>query len=873
MRRLLGPIALLAILVATVGADATGAAECRGGEAKTVDVGIAKLVGCFETTEVGEDTIHTARFADQPEGDVDLNGFFVASAYPGDGAIRVSEREQSVTAVALDDSLKPVNVQLRSLNVPVSGQKTDLGGATKLAFVAPNFGELLLDDLRLFSNGAWARALAGFLPGNAEVPILIGEDGKGSMNLLLEATGALALKGKPQSASVNITTESGKGTQLDGFELSVNEFSFGDYLSVNNLSAYYSAADRELRGDAEATWPFPRPGGKAGFKVGATLTDGRLRRLQVGANNLVIPIGTAGIIKSLSGGFESGDKDDIKFNVGAGAALGPPMWTPDGGVGDRPVGANAVLTAGSSNGAKFVRVDGDVSFMNIPLGDAKVGIYFDAGIDIGARLGIGLPSVRNNENDPFYIGAKVNGWIAGSGFQFDGSARLALLGYRLADAQVLVNNRAIGACAELLWFDVGAAYEWGRGTDIFGSSCGLARYRQKFPTAATSAAGGGRRMIRLDRNEALLRVTGEGGAPRFRLRSPDGRVLSPPASGYAAVGKDSAYFLNESENETVVAPPRNRRRWEVIPLPGSPAITGFQAAKVLPPERVRARVRGKGRTRTLTWDSTGNPNTRLVFSEEMPGGREKPILTTDKASGRFRFKPANHGNYGLRKLQVAVLHNGTPREVKKVAAYRIDRPGPIHGPRRVRAWRAGTTVHVKWPRVRGAAGYLVEVKLGRGKGRPISVLRRTGPRKHRVRFPEIPSGGRGTARVFALNADGATGKPGKTRFRTGTSIRHLRPAAQAALDSARRAGGAIALRTVCPRINLHCRIRLTLKFRGRVVARASFQQAPDTFRHVKLRPKKRALRARIRRGRLHGFRIEIAQSRYGGHHRDQAPVR
>ena len=872
MRRLLGPIGLLALLIVTIGADRPDAAGCKGGEPKTVEVGIARLVGCFETTDEDGDKVHTARFVDQPDGDVDLNGFFVASAYKGDGGILVDEREQSVTAVALDDSLRPVNVQLRSLNVPVSGRKTDLGGSTKLAFTAPSEGELLLDDLRLLSNSGWAKALAGFLPGNVEVPIRITEEGKGSMDLLLEATGALALKGKPQSATVRITTESGKGTQLDGFSFSVNEISFSDYLTLNNLSLYYSAADSEWSGDAEATWPFPRPGGKAGFKVGATLTDGRIRRVQVGANNLVIPVGTAGIITSLNGGFEAGAKsDDIKFNVGAGGSFGPPMWTPSGGVGDRPIGANATLTAGQSNGAKFVRVDGDISFMNIPLGDARVGIYFDAGIDLGARLGIGLPSVRNNENDPFYVGARVDGWVAGSGFQFDGSGRIALLGWRLADAQVLVNNRAIGTCVELFWFDVGGVYEWGGRVDTFGSSCGLARYRQKFPTAATSA-NGGRRMIRLDRNEALLRVTGKGDAPLFRLRSPDGQVIEPPATGAAVVRKDNAYFVNDLENETVVVPPRNKRRWEVIPLPGSPQITGFHAARILPSERVRARVTGRGLDRTLVWDSTGNPDTKLIFSEEMPGGREKQILTTDKARGRYRFRPAVHGNYGLRKLQVVVLHGGTPREVRKVATYRVKRPAKIPGPRKVRAWRNGTTIEVKWPRVRGASGYLVGVTVDRGDGRPVSVHRKVGPRRRLVKLPGFPSAGVATAKVFVLNAEGVAGRPGRARFHTGTRIDHLRPAAKKTLDSARPSGGTIAIRSVCPQINLHCRVELTLRFRGKVVARTSHQQAPDTFHRVKLKPRSPALRARIRRGRLHGFRVEVSLSRYGGRHAAKSPL-
>ncbi|HTU14267.1 MAG TPA: hypothetical protein VMF31_03650 [Solirubrobacterales bacterium] len=876
LRKLFAVSGLLALFVVSVAA-ATETAQptlaCKAGEGKTIDVGIVKAIGCWTKESKDGANIYTARFADQPNGEVDLNGFLVGSAYRGNGALRVNDSTNRVTGVSLDGGPKVIDVQLRSLNVPVSGSKTDLGGGVKLDFVAPNFGELVIEDLRLGSNSAWARALAGFIPGNAEVPITIGEDGKGTMHLVVEATGSLALKGKPQSVRINVETESGKGTELDGFEFSLNEVSVGRYLTVNNLNAFFSASKREWGGNAEASWPFPRPSGSAGFKIGFTMTNGSLRRLQVGVNGLMIPIGTAGVMKSLSGGFEvspNGADDGIQFNVGAGAAMGPPMWTPSGGVGDRPIGVNATLTAGRANGSYFVKVNGDMSFMNVPLGDAYMGIYFDAGADFGAAMGLGLPSFRNNPNDPFYIGTRIDGWI-GNGFQLEGGGRLSVFGWRLSDTNILVSNKVIGACAEVLWTDVGGVYEYGRGLELFGSSCGLKKYRQKFAGSSVASVSAPR-TIRLDREEVMLAVKGDGAAPRFRLISPDGRVIATPDDRDAVVREDNAFFIDEENHVTNVIPPRGPGEWKLAPLPGSADVVQVTSSRELPPEKVNAKVVGRGIDRTLVWNSAGGPDTTLSFSEEMPGGRDRHILSTGKKSGRFKFTPGYHGNYGERRLKLIVMHNDSPRETKVVNTYRVERPSPLRAPSHVRAYRDDHEVTVKWSGVKPATGYLVTTSIKPKNGKRVTFARKVGPKARSVVFKGSPGAAWATARVFALNIDGRPGRAKAKRFRPGPAIKKLDPAAQAGLDSARATGKGVVLRTVCP-TGGHCQLRLKLLLNGRTVATSRYQQAPDTFHRALVVPKDPAVLRKLAAPRPRGFALDLRQSRTAGHGTDSGRVR
>jgi len=860
---------LTTVIAVKAGAADPPTVDCKAGTYKTVEVGIVKAAACWTEEEKDGAVIHTASFNDHPRGEIDMNGFLLTNAYRLNAGIRINEKTHQVQSVVLDGPPGISDVQINSFNVPYEGERTRIGYPIKIDFVAPTTGEIVLDNLRFLSGNGWVKALGGLAwVGNVETPIKLLDEGKGSMTLTVELTGQLALQGRPQAVAINLPTAVGEGTKIDGFELNINEITIGRFFTVNGLMVAYSAADNEFSGNAEVTLPYKRgPHGDAGFVGGFSLRDGKLSRIRVGFSGMNIPLGAAATLKSAYGDFRWNPEVLVSLNASGG--IGPSIPLPTGL--KQVAGYNATLSLGFNSGWPYLQIAGGVNFADIPLGEGWVGIYSDAGVNIAGNVGIGLPSVRNNDNDPFYLGGRIEGWIGPNGFQLEGRTRFTLFGWRASEAQVLVNKRALGACVKLLFFDVGGVYEWGKSVESFGGSCGLGRYRESFAHGATISAGGSR-TVQMRKDEVMLEVKGDGEAPRFSLRSPSGREISAPETGTHAVREDNAFLIDEEGNTTYVVPPKGMKRWTLTPGSGSATVTSVRAIPKLPSERVRARVVGRGKDRTLIWRSAGGPDTHLSFTEEMPGGRDRGILTTDKANGRHRFKVTEGGHYGKRKLKVTVIHGGAPRETKVADRFRVSPPARKHGPRKVRAWRDGRTLTVRWSRVKGASGYLVMAGT-RHRGKvTANFIRSVEADRARVRIPSFPGGASAVARVFTLNRDGRTGRAGKATFRPSPRKMSLKQAGKAGVDTARRSGQGVAIRTSCP-AGGHCQTVVTLKHNGRKVGSTRFQQTPGTFHRVTVLPASKRLRRQIARGPVKGLSIVLWQKRTSGKGGDKGRVR
>lgn len=847
--------ALLAALVLTAGGAAAAGLSCDKGEARTVEVGIVKAIGCWVESTEGGDTVYTAANADQPEG-VDLNGFVLTG--PDGGGLKIDPTTGEVESVALTPGPHNDYVQLNSRNWPIKGELTPLGDPLKLGFVAPAHGELPLEDVRL-GGGAFARAVIGFSPaGNVETPVRIAEGGVGSMDLSIELTGAFSLKDKPQSVTIFLPTAPEKGTTLDGFEIKLKEIDAFKVITINNFLARYSAAKEELAAGATATLPFA---GDKGFGLGFDIQEGELTEVTMNVHGLEIPIGAppGGFVTDLGGGFRLRDRPghfELLALANIGATVGPDVPTPWGDV--APVEVDAKLEIGDVHNEFFFEIKGGVKVFRLPVGSVYLAIYSNAGIKFGAGIGVGFPSYRDNPRDPFYIGAHVDGWAGKGEFQFEGRGRVSLIGLRIFDGQILVNNRASGACWKVGPFPGGAVYRYGAGhVKTFGVGCGLDHYREKFPGGARVSAGQPQR-IRLDEGEIILEVKGAGAAPRFAMRSARGRVLRTPVGRDAVVRRGSAFFVNEGANATYVELRHPRGNWTIEPYADSAPIVGLKAGRRAPKEHVEAEVRGRGSTRTLVWRSLNRPHTRLLFTERMRDGLEIPILRTDRANGRHRFR-VRGGQFGRRALRVVVIHGYASRQSGVVDRYMVRRPAPLAAPRRVRAWRSDHTVHVRWSRVRRARGYLVEVTMKHRGKRVSSYLRRTGPGRRWIAIPHHPGGERAVTRVYALNASDALGHPGRRAFPTNPSAPNLRQAARRAVESARFRRGGVALLLRCPEGG-HCQTVVELRRRGRVLRTARLQLIPDTFHPIRLRLPRR-LAAALRRGSSPGLRVAIRMHR------------
>ncbi len=852
---------LLALVFATQAISETPA-ECKGGTHREVEVGIVKAVGCFTESSQGGATVYTGKFADQAEGHgIDLNGFVLTG--PKGGALQINAGNREVKSVAVVEGNGNDTVQLNSMNWPVVGELKALGSPIKLGFIAPEKGSVTLTQLTFGSNFVGG-ALAGLSPfGAIETPVKLEDDGKGSMDLSIMLAGYFTLKGHPQSVTIVLPTESEKGTKVDGFELSLEEIDSFKVVKINEFEAKYSAAEKLVKGSANLTFPFAGGGTKGdpnekGFGGGFALENGALTEIKASASGLKIPVGTppGGVITGIGGGFrlkngQGANNFDLALNAKMDAQFGPEVPTPWGKV--APIEVSAALGAGHKGEEWFFEIRGGVKVFRLAVGDVYLGLHSNAGVEFGVGLGIGFPSYANNENDPFYIGARVDGWVSKGHFQFEGKGRVALLSLKLFDGRILVNDRAAGACWTVIGFPGGAVYPYGGQVKDFGVGCGLDYYKEQFPQGARVSALGSR-TIQLAPAEKIIAVKGAGKAPRFTLRSGD-RVLRTPTDRDAAIQRKGfryAFFVNEETDVTHVIIPRSAGSWTITPYAGSATITSVRAGREAPKEKVSAEVSGRGAVRTLTWDSLDRPHTRLLFLERLPSGQEVPIFQTDAASGSRSFRVVTGAHYGKRDIRVVVIHGYGSRQSGLVDDYRVGKPRKLAGPKRVDAWQDGHRVHVAWSGVKGARGYLVEVTMpGKGKvSRASNYVRRAGAKQRSILIPRHPGGGVAVARVYALNRDDRQGAPGRMKFRTDPVPLSLKAATRRSVGSVHYGANAVTMRTVCPS-GPHCRVVAELRVGKRVIARERFQQNPDSFHTVRLVPRSAGGRAALRAGEAH----------------------
>lgn len=550
------------------------------------------------------------------------------------------------------------------------------------------------------------------------------------------------------------------------------------------------------------------------------------------------------------------------FDLGANAQLtaqfGPDIPSPFGKI--APIRANARFDLAYQGGELVVGIHGGLELFRIPVGDAYVVLHSNTGVQFGAGLGVGVPSLTNNPNDPFYLGLRVDGWVARGKFQLEGKGQFSLFGAKLLAGDGLINDRGIGACWTVVGVPGGAFYTWGSaGPETFGfNSCRLGDYREQFPAGATASAARAR-TFRLTQAKTVLAVRGVGSAPRFTLRSAAGRVVRVPATGLSVIARDYAVFINRRTRTTYVMLPRARGTWTVSPYRGSATVASLKAARIEPEQRVTAKVLGTGTTRTLVYNALKLPNTRLLFLEVLPDGTQLPILNTTATSGRHRFRVETGSGYGLRELRVVAVQGAGATMSRVAARYRVNPPPILRATGVLDATRDGFTVYASWMPVRGASGYLVQV-FTRRHGRMVATfVRRVSARKTTLLLPQYPAlPGRSVATVWALNSDGKLGRPRSTSFLSSPSALTLKAAAKLSVRSAFARGGAVFVNTQCPVSMAHCQVRLGLVVSGRVVVRRSYQQSPGTFLKIRLlpgRPADRRALARALAGRSRRVRV------------------
>jgi hypothetical protein len=255
-----------------------------------------------------------------------------------------------------------------------------------------------------------------------------------------------------------------------------------------------------------------------------------------------------------------------------------------------------------------------------------------------------------------------------------------------------------------------------------------------------------------ERSQAVALDTAAGAA-RVRVTGPGGVSADTPAGPGLTLTRAVRIMRSERLHQTVVGlvdPKPGDYRLEL--LPGSPPLTKVSQATDPPPAQVRARVSGRGSTRTLTYDIAPRPGQSVTFVE-VSGVARRPIGTVSGPRGSLRFTPAP--GQDRRTVIAQFTLDGIRAETRTVA--RFSPPAAsLARPTHLQVRRRGARLDVRWKAVPGATSYDVVVTAGDAQ----RITRARGP--HASLRGAVTSAGRVSVRATAPMR---VGRAASTRFR------------------------------------------------------------------------------------------------------------
>jgi hypothetical protein len=278
-------------------------------------------------------------------------------------------------------------------------------------------------------------------------------------------------------------------------------------------------------------------------------------------------------------------------------------------------------------------------------------------------------------------------WVSPDGFNLEVKGQAGFPGLGRTDPAVAVlSTLGWAACIGPEGDRVGFGRRWNDvEMDAMSDSCDVGPYRETPATA--SQAGEPGVTIRRGTKLAVLSARGDGAPPKVVVAGPGGTRIETPAGPEGVRDGGNLLVQDPRTNTThVVLRDPAPGRWTV-----AGAVTRIDVAEGLPPVRVKARVRGKGARRTLTWNAGPLPfGQRLTFVER--GGQSANVLrTTARRRGRLTFTPAP-GAGRARRIEVVVTRGGMPRLDRVLARFTVSekRLGKVQKPRvrgRILTWR------------------------------------------------------------------------------------------------------------------------------------------------------------------------------------------
>ena len=439
---------------------------------------------------------------------------------------------------------------------------------------------------------------------------------------------------------------------------------------------------------------------------------------------------------SLGAGFglKDGDFDFLKGSIGGlNAAVSPGVFLQSIGF---EVNRNPLTLAGNVGfsagpqiaGKKAVTVGGgfkavlDDPFVLELNGRAKLADRYDIGeaflryssdglFELGGKIDWDLKVA--------YASGKVSGFVDGlDAASIEGSVRgcirIKWAPDPCAGAAMIASNIGIAACVDVYLGSAGVGYDWGGDFDLFWGDCDLGPWRPAGGASSARAAAAATNSFRLrpGLRSVAFAVEGTGGSPGVTLAGPAGeRIAVSQATPRAQTGRMIAVQAGNDTTYVVVERP-SAGVW-TLSDDGAVPVRRIRQAFGLPEPSARARVSGRGASRTLSWRVRPIAGQRVRFAEigarRAQCDRQHPRVG-GKGSvppGRRRRPPPPDSRARGAERRAADQPHGRLLPGAGAAA-----PGPS---RKLRIARRGTGLVVSWKAPRPGFRHALALRLGDGR--------------------------------------------------------------------------------------------------------------------------------------------------------------
>ena len=327
-------------------------------------------------------------------------------------------------------------------------------------------------------------------------------------------------------------------------------------------------------------------------------------------------------------------------------------------------------------------------------------------LEFGGSWGINLQPL-------FSAQLTASGQLWGDGdFDIEADGNVNIADVFGGGAHVIVSNKGVIGCGNVTinyvvgstTISVGAGYHWHGGFDgpwFFNCSNNYGSYRVtdgplQVATVHDAPSASAAFTLPAGLPDAMVRVTGTGGAPAISVRGPGGAQATSGGIGQITDGSDGVVVVrSDSLSGTWIGVPHPAAgTWTLTPLSGSVPIADIAVADGLPPASVTARVTGSGYRRVLNYSIRPRPGQSVQFVESGPGAG-KLIGTAHGTRGSIAFTPAI-GPAGRRQIIALVALNGGVAQRIVAATYAAPGPPVARAPTRLVVARAGARLRISW---------------------------------------------------------------------------------------------------------------------------------------------------------------------------------